>query len=82
MIPAVTPGSLQQGRSEACDSIVCGSVSTWNIENFRFPAVKPLRPRGNIIAVRAGGFSGRHAAVLSRFGPLCGYLEVTVGKKA
>jgi hypothetical protein len=82
MIPAVTPGSLPQGRSEACDSIVCNSVSIWNIKNFSFPAGKSLRPRGTAIAVSAGGLPGRHAAVLSRFGPLCGYLEVTVGKKA
>jgi len=43
---------------------------------------KPWRVRRNIISVSAGGFSGTHATVLSRFGPLCGYLEVTVGKKA
>jgi hypothetical protein len=49
---------------------------------FWFLAGKPSRERRNAIAAGAGGFSGRGAAVLSRFGPLCGDLKVTVGKKA
>jgi hypothetical protein len=82
MIPAVTPGSLQQGQSEACDSIVGSPVSIWNIGDFSFAAVKPLGARRNTVSGSADGLPARHAAVLSRFGPLCGYLEVTVGKKA